>query len=97
MKVFVTLVLLFSLVLGVEKNANRMENAQAWIQINITDINSFDFASFENEYNLELQHCIGKSVCIFRPIQSIDMEDTLMRVKVYGKVHLYKPYRFKVY
>ncbi|MBU1659440.1 hypothetical protein KKG72_10390 [bacterium] len=97
MKIFITIVLFFSLALGVEKDENRQDNAQAWIQINIKQIESFDFTLFEKEYNLQLQHCIGKSICIFKPTSPIDLQDTLLRVKIYGKAHLYKPYKFKVY
>lgn len=86
-----------TLLFAVEKHENQNKLAAPQIQITIEDIASFNFPAIEQKYSLELQHCLGYNICIFKPIQTIDIEQTMQELKEFGKVRLYRPYRLKTY
>lgn len=97
MRLVFSLLLSYSLLFSVDKYQNQNKSAKPQIQITIKNIASFDFQEIEHEYHLELQHCLGYNICIFKPINEIDIYQTIYELKKFGKVRLYRPYRLKTY
>lgn len=97
MKILISMVLLLGLLYGVDKTQNRQNNSEPLIQLNIENVQRFDFVSFERAYSLELKYCIGKSICFFKPNKDVDLESIMKKISIYGKSNIYKPYRLKVY
>ncbi len=86
-----------SFLFGVQKGESTDHKTEALIQLNIDDMQSFDFLGFEREYALKLQYCVGSSVCFFKPSSDADLEAIVEDIQKYGKAKLYRPYRFKIY
>ena len=90
---------LSSLLFGIDKDDHTQQNTQALLQLNITNMQTFDFLGFEDEYNLTLEYCIGSSVCFFKSdsADESELETMFESMRQYGKVKLYKPYKMKIY
>ncbi len=97
MKIILLMILVISFLFGVDKNQNRHNSSEAFIQLNIKKVETFDFIDFEREYSLELQYCVGTSICFFKPSKEIDIKNTVDKISIYGKANIYKPYRLKIY
>ncbi len=97
MKIILMMILFVGFLFGVDKNQNRQESSEALIQLNIQKVETFDFIDFEREYSLELQYCVGTSICFFKPTKEIDIKNTVNKISIYGKANIYKPYHLKVY
>ena len=87
----------FFMLYGVEKGSFEQMEKTPLLQLNIKNMQTFDFLAFEKEYALELQYCVGSSICYFKPQEGVDLENTIQEVKKYGKATLYRPYRLKLY
>lgn len=50
--------------------------------VKFKDINQFDFLSFEEEYKLELLHCIAYGICIYENKSAQSTEGLIDKIRV---------------
>lgn len=97
MKFLVMFFFTFFMLYGVEKDAFKQVERTPLLQLNIENMQTFDFLAFEKEYELKLAYCVGSSICFFKAQEGVDLQDMPQKVKKYGKATLYRPYRLKLY
>ena len=97
MKLLIFFVLICTLLGATQKYDNYQKTVETLLQLNIKNIESFDLVLFENENNVSLKFCMGKSICVFKMNTLVDKETTIKGFSKYGKVKLYKPYKMSLY
>ena len=97
MKFFLSILFFVLTLSGVQKGENHLKIPENLIKIELNDINSFNFDSFKKKYHLNLQFCIGESICVFKLTKNSLNKGLLRDISHFGKVQIYRPYRFKIY
>ncbi len=97
MKIVLMAFITFFMLHGIEKGSFEQMQKTPLLKLNIKNMQTFDFLAFEKEFDLNLEYCVGSSICFFKAQEGVNMEDMLKKVKKYGKATLYRPYRLKLY
>ncbi len=76
-------------------------NSSTLFQLRFIDINSFNFASFEERYNVEFQYCVADGICLFKNNSQEPTSELVNRLKIQEhalkEIKVYENYRMKAF
>ena len=76
------------------------ENSKLF-QLRFVDINSFDFTSFEETYDVEFQYCVADGICLFKNNSQESTTGLVKRLQVQEpglkEIKVYENYKMKAF
>ncbi len=76
-----------------------LAEGSSMFQLRFVDINSFNFAHFEETYMVEFQYCVADGICLFKNNSKESTDELVKRLKIeeptLKEIKVYENYKMK--